>query len=468
LTQLASQPVLRSWSHPSPRVLVVGDVDDLPLCVQELIATRELPVVLYAANCRQACQPSLLTQVDVILLCQTNSQTNNPSNIYQTNTPTEFDTAIRLDLSAEDGSLDGQPDGQQGEPLDGRHNDYQLLVDALASHRLTSIVLSSNSAGVGGGVGIAGDVFGDDDACFVVPADVSADELWGRLTTVQQCRAQLNRMRDQVTDMRRLGKKLKEQFVEVDQELRLASRLQRDFLPKQLPAVGDIQFHTLFQPATWVSGDVYDVQRLDENVVGFYVADAVGHGVAAGLLTMFIKRAIVGKVVSHDGYDIVSPGKVLERLNLQLIDQHLSHCQFVTACYGTVNLQTREVTIARGGHPNPLLIRANGSITEVECVGGLLGIFEDEMFPTTSLVLEPGDKLMFYSDGLDDLIFRAGRREGPSRFSPEFLKLAENTGSDFIRGVEERLNNMEGSLQPNDDITLLVLEAGVRLFDMGS
>jgi len=67
----------------------------------------------------------------------------------------------------------------------------------------------------------------------------------------------------------------------VDQELRLDSRLQRDFLPKQLPTVGDIRFHVLYRPATWVCGDVYDVQRLDERFIGFYLADAVGHGVAA-------------------------------------------------------------------------------------------------------------------------------------------------------------------------------------------
>ena len=76
----------------------------------------------------------------------------------------------------------------------------------------------------------------------------------------------------------------------LDEELRLAAKLQQDFLPKQLPQVGPIHFHSLFRPAGYVSGDLYDVMRLDEKRVGFFPVDAVGHGMPAALLTMFIKR----------------------------------------------------------------------------------------------------------------------------------------------------------------------------------
>jgi serine phosphatase RsbU (regulator of sigma subunit) len=214
--------------------------------------------------------------------------------------------------------------------------------------------------------------------------DASADELWGRIAAIQQYRPLLNRMEEQVAGMQRLGKKLNEQFVEVDQELRLASRLQRDFLPKQLPAISDIRFHVLYRPATWVCGDVYDVQRLDETFIGLYLADAVGHGVAAGLLTMFIKQAITGKRIYQDGYLIVPPHDVLEQLNSQLADQHLPNCQFVTACYATIDLRTREICLARGGHPHPIHVGADGTCVEVRTVGGLLGIFHGETFPSTS------------------------------------------------------------------------------------
>src|SRR5258706_5028608 len=64
----------------------------------------------------------------------------------------------------------------------------------------------------------------------------------------------------------------------LDEELRLAARIQQDFLPKILPQVGRVHFHTLFRPAGYVSGDLYDVMRLDEEHIGFFLCDAVGHG----------------------------------------------------------------------------------------------------------------------------------------------------------------------------------------------
>lgn len=389
---------------------MVGDADHLPLSVRELIATRE-PVALYADTCRQACEPSLLTRADAVIICKPELHTR-----------------------------------AAGPAV---HHELKLLADALASHRLMGVILSPGTLGV---------VPGGDDPLVCLPQETSADELWGRIATVEQYRPLLRRIEEQVNGMQKLGKKLNEQFVEVDQELRLASRLQRDFLPKQLPAVGDIRFHALYRPATWVSGDVYDIQRLDENCIGFYLADAVGHGVAAGLLTMFIKQAVMGKIVRQDGYVIVPPEDVLERLNSRLADQQLPNCQFVTACYGTINLETHEICMARAGHPHPIHVGADGSCAEVRTVGGLLGIFREETFPSTRLVLEPGEKFVIYSDGLEDLIRCRHEEQEQSEFTHEFLDLAPKPGPQFIRAVEEHLNQTEGSLQPADDMTLIVVE----------
>jgi serine phosphatase RsbU (regulator of sigma subunit) len=392
---------------------VVGDPDELPLNVREMIVSRQLDP-LYASDCREACDPAMLTRVDVAIICAPQDPSWAPVD--------------------------------RGEP----RRQLQLLADALASHRLTGLVLSPGPAGV---------VPGEDDPLLLVPPVVSADELWGQIAAIQRYRPLLQRMEEQVSGMQRLGRKLNEQFVEVDQELRLASRLQRDFLPKMLPVVNDLRFHVLYRPATWVCGDVYDVQRLDETTIAFYLADAVGHGVAAGLLTMFIKQAITGKKIQADGYVIVPPHAVLERLNSQLADQQLPNCQFVTACYATVDLRTCEISLARGGHPHPIHVGRDGTCTEVCTVGGLLGIFHGETFPSTSLVLEAGEKLILYSDGLEDaIICHRERQEGEANFAPEFLEMVRESGPQFIHAIEERLNAAEGSLQPADDMTLVLVE----------
>jgi len=290
--------------EPKPlRLLVLSSSGELPAAVEELKAVRGVEHER-VENYRQARDPSLLAKADAVLIC----------------------------------------DSYTGDMPDPSNGEKQLLADALISHRLTGVVLSSDTSGA---------VSGEDDALFYVSADISPEELWGRISTVRRYRPLLKQMEDRVHVMQRLGKKLNQQFVEVDQELRLASRLQRDFLPRVFPEVGDIRFATLYRPASWVSGDVYDVRRLDEKHIGFLVADAVGHGVAAGLLTMFIRQAVIGKRIYDDGYVIVPPSEVLEALNTDLAHQELPNCQFVTACYGTINLETHEVNFARGGHPHP-------------------------------------------------------------------------------------------------------------------
>ena len=87
------------------------------------------------------------------------------------------------------------------------------------------------------------------------------------------------------------------------------------FLPKVDEAIGGVRFATVYKPASWVSGDIYDVFRVDERHVGFYVADAVGHGMAASLLTLFIKRCLTPKRIEADGYTVLCPSEAIAVLN---------------------------------------------------------------------------------------------------------------------------------------------------------
>ncbi|UCG34140.1 MAG: SpoIIE family protein phosphatase [Phycisphaerales bacterium] len=294
--------------------------------------------------------------------------------------------------------------------------------------------------------------------CWVSP-QASADELTGRVQTMMRYRTILQGTDRELSRLQRLRDRLNRHFEELDQEMRLASRLQRDFLPRETPEVGPIRFATLYRPATWVSGDIYDVFRLDERHVGFYLADAVGHGVAAGLLTMFIKRAMLTKVIEHGRYRIVPPGEVLAALNDALAAQQLPNCQFVTVCYGIVNYETLQMTVARGGHPYPIHIHRNGVAEEIESEGGLLGVFPDESYPCASTQLKPGEKVLIYSDGLEDvLITERDPATRKARYSAILHDLAGMPAGAGVSHLRDIINRNEGSLSPADDITALVLE----------
>ena len=107
----------------------------------------------------------------------------------------------------------------------------------------------------------------------------------------------------------------------VKEQLRLAGLLQRDFLPDRLPNSDDLQWVVTFLPAEWVSGDIYDVARIDEQHIGFYIADAVGHSMPAALLTMFIKQAMVLRQTIDQSYRIFSPVEVISNLNQRMAGQ---------------------------------------------------------------------------------------------------------------------------------------------------
>jgi hypothetical protein len=187
-------------------------------------------------------------------------------------------------------------------------------------------------------------------------------------------------------------------------QLRLASRVQRELLPEPLPALGPICFSAIYRPADLVSGDIYDVQRLDEEHVGIAVADATGHGIPAALLTVFVKRALRGKEIDGVGYRILRPDEVLARLNQEILDANLSECRFVAVNYAVLNTRTCHASLARGGAPYPLVRRANGTIEPLRPEGGLVGVLPNARFAVQHAQLVPGDTLVFYTDGLERLV----------------------------------------------------------------
>jgi sigma-B regulation protein RsbU (phosphoserine phosphatase) len=290
--------------------------------------------------------------------------------------------------------------------------------------------------------------------------DVSLDELVGRVSGLARYAPLVGQMQRELDHLHRLGEQLHKHFAEVDQEMRLASRLQRDFLPREFPTAPPLRFAALYRPATWVSGDMYDVFRVDDRHIGLFMSDAMGHGVAAGLLTMFLRQALVGRATSADGTRPLDPVEALERLRDCLLRQKLPHSQFVTAVYGLVDVQTHEVRLARGGHPYPLHIRADGSLTAVRGAGSLLGIPEVPAdFEEARLTLRPGEKLLLYSDGLEDVIVAPSDNadEAPV-FLEHFRAWVRRPAEEFVQLLRDYLDNRRGSLHPADDATLLVLE----------
>jgi sigma-B regulation protein RsbU (phosphoserine phosphatase) len=279
-------------------------------------------------------------------------------------------------------------------------------------------------------------------------SELVATQIAGLLAQVEATQAENRALRLEAEARRH-------QVRQVEHELTLAGRLQADFLPKRLPNQGRVKFNRLFRPASRVSGDLYDIRRLDEKHVGVFLVDAMGHGMPAALLVMFVQSVLRPKRINGDGtYELVPSAEVMRQLNDALLSQNLAHSTFATAVYARVNVETCEVDLARGGHPLPLLVRAGGKLEEIETEGALLGVLPDEQFDSVSLTLEPGDKLIFYSDGMD---IPFAPREAPANGAwLNAVQLRKDLCADDL--LLDIWQHLETRGEVADDVTLVTLE----------
>ena len=298
---------------------------------------------------------------------------------------------------------------------------------------------------------------------------ISTDELWARISVNLACRKGnsstavkpvlpsrpvhtifKNKLAEQLNMTKTLAESLTEQ-------LRLAGLVQQDFLPAKLPNTDETQWASVFLPAEWVSGDIYDVARIDEQHIGFYVADVVGHGMPAALLTIFLKQALVMRETVGNNYRIFSPAEVVRNLNLRMTAQKLSGYQFATACYCLLNTKTLQLTYARAGHPYPVIIRLGEPPRQLEVRGSLLGIFEQAEYFQETVQLQPGDKLLLYSDGAEPFIGRFDD-QGRFNFNDDFLQATELPIAAMTDAFGALMKNTEIQASEIDDITLLGLD----------
>jgi len=241
------------------------------------------------------------------------------------------------------------------------------------------------------------------------------------------------------------------------EQLRLAGLVQQDFLPTRLPSCDGLRWATTFLPAEWVSGDIYDIIRIDEQHVGFYVADVVGHGIPAALLTIFLKQALVMRETVESTYHVFSPAQVMKNLNVRMSAQKLSGYQFATCCYCLLNIKTLQLTYARAGHPYPVLIRPQEQPQQLEIRGPLLGVFEHSEYIQQTIQLQPGDKLLLYSDGVEPFIAGFDDTTG-FKFNEEFYKIKDLPIVEMFDMLSTLAQNKEIDPSEVDDVTAVGLE----------
>ncbi len=243
----------------------------------------------------------------------------------------------------------------------------------------------------------------------------------------------------------------------IEEQLNLAGQVQRALLPEPLQHTDPLQISALYLPADRVSGDLYDVVRLDETRIGVSLVDVTGHGLPAALLTFLIRKSLRGKEILDRSYRLIEPDELLARMNSDLLNARLSPCHFITGLHAIFDRTSAEIRWARGGCPYPILIRHGQPACLMSSEGGLIGAFP-QSFQTVRLHLGPGDVLVFYTDGVEALLLDRPEQPQTHILQTEWVRLLESAGPTMaLAHLEELARASVEADWPIDDITILTL-----------
>lgn len=238
----------------------------------------------------------------------------------------------------------------------------------------------------------------------------------------------------------------------------LAGTLQRTLLPPALPEIPGLESAAEYRAsADDVGGDFYDLFPLAGDRWGFFLGDVAGKGAQAAALTS-LARYTLRTAASYD----TAPAMVLRRLDTELQSAHraddASAPRFCTALFGTLTRRGRgfRVTLAGGGHPPALALRADGTVAEAHPAAGQpVGLVPDPFFATFATRLDPGDTLLLYSDGLTEARMPSGGFAGERHLGDLLAGLAPIGARDLVAAVGGFLDDIGGP--PTDDVALLAL-----------
>jgi hypothetical protein len=238
--------------------------------------------------------------------------------------------------------------------------------------------------------------------------------------------------------------------VRVRDELEVARELQKELLPRLMPELAGYDFAHSYRTANEVGGDFYGLTPLPDGRLALMVADASGHGMAAGLV-MAIANATWRTALDLDP----NPERAIAMLNRTLCRTGTTRT-FMSAFYGLLNPDTGEMEYVCAGHPFPLLRRAGGRTEELGVGGYPLGLRDPLPMNLGRATIEPGDQLLLYTDGLPEALDAQGR----TAFGYERIQAAFQLGGTPQQIHDNILHSFDahaGDEPLKDDLTLLVI-----------
>ena len=241
-----------------------------------------------------------------------------------------------------------------------------------------------------------------------------------------------------------------------------AARVQQALLPTDPPLVEGVEFAWRFQPSAELAGDLLNVFRLDSDHIGFYVLDVSGHGVAAALMSVAVSRLLsvvpgTSLLFEASGRRITSPGEVARRLNDHFpFDPRTS--QYFTLIYGVLNPDSGEFRYVAAGHAPPIRVPKRGGLHSLESGGPPIGLLAKPDLQDRTLQLDPGDRIILYTDGVVEAENLHEEEFGIVRLARCLSSTRALPIGESLDSILSRVNKWCGESGPQDDISMIGFE----------
>lgn len=238
----------------------------------------------------------------------------------------------------------------------------------------------------------------------------------------------------------------------LETEIQLARQIQLTFIPEKLPEFPGWQLAARWRTAREVGGDFYDVIDLPNRCLGLFIADVADKGVPAALFMALTRTLVRAAVIETE-----SPAEALRRVN-DLLVPDTRQGMFVTAVYAVLDLDSGQFTYANAGHNPPLWVRGGRQVVQrLTRTGVALGAIENSSMSEQTIQLEPGDHILFYTDGVTEAFSYDGDLFGEKRLIDAVQSIQDGSADALLETVETGLNEFIGAAPLGDDLTMLAL-----------
>ena len=243
----------------------------------------------------------------------------------------------------------------------------------------------------------------------------------------------------------------------LEQEMRVATLIQQQFLPRELPKLPEWQIAAYYGPARAVGGDFYDFIEMRDGRIGIAVGDVTDKGVPAALVMARTHSILRAEASRSD-----SPGEILARANA-LLEPEMPARMFVTCLFAILEPATGRIVMANAGHNLPY-IRTDQGVIELRATGMPLGLMPNIRYEETEGVIAPGSNVLLYSDGLVEAHDPNQEMYGFPRLRQEMT--VDDAGSELLDRLLDTLHRFTGAdWEQEDDITLVTLRRASGVAD---